>query len=299
MRVDADLRNQADLDAVGEVTAIRYADGSAAMVDDILAVEAPLTLQIQNRPFVTVMRTPGHDEDLICGFLRAEGIVEAQSEILALRPCDQLDDPEHDGHVYQVSLAPEAAQRVAKARRNMLSASSCGLCGREQIQRVTCELGALPQAHSILDPAWVLSLPQRLADAQPLFAVSGAVHAAGIIAAGDEEFIVVREDVGRHNAVDKVTGWMVRRSDSFDNSSPWVLVVSGRVAFEIVQKALVFGCIAIVAVSAPTSLAVELAHQGGLTLIGFTRNHRCNIYTHPQRFSAIPNTANPNDGHAV
>lgn len=243
--------------------------GEPATRLDRVAGEAPLTVQAAGRPWITLMRTPGQERELIAGLLRAEAIVQAASELLSVQVCTQLDDPEHEGHVYRVRLSPEAASRLAQRRRSTLSVSSCGVCGKEQIEASLTQFPERPAAAAPVKPEWVASLSAEMRKAQRLFEETGAVHAAGVFEPGALAPKIVCEDVGRHNAVDKALGHCFVSSSEGAQGS-W-LVVSGRVSFEIVQKAAMHGCAGIVAVSAPTSLAVQLAQHAGLVLVGFAR----------------------------
>lgn len=247
---------------------------------DELAVESPLTIQCAGRPWMTLMRTPGHERALIAGLLRAEVIVDRAEQILSIQACDQLDDPEHEGQVYRVLLDEEASLRLAQRRRSGFSASSCGICGKEQIEACLTHFPPRFSPSVAVRSDWLASLPSRLREQQALFERSGAVHGVALFELGREVPEVVREDVGRHNAVDKALGhcfWIDARP-----RSPLWLVVSGRVSFEIVQKAAMHGCAGIVAVSAPTSLAVELARSAGLCLVGFTRAQSFVVYSQPE-----------------
>lgn len=245
---------------------------------DLVAVEAPLTIRAGGRPWVTVMRTPGHETELIAGLLRAEAIVQRADELLSIEPCTQLDDPEHDGHVFNVQLQASALARLASQRRSTLSVSSCGLCGKEQIEACLTQFPPRAPTQTDARSEWIARLPRIMRRFQPLFDRTGAVHAAGVFLPGAQEPLVVREDVGRHNAVDKVLGACFWPGSQSKAKGAW-LVVSGRVSFEIVQKAAMHGCAGIVAVSAPTSLAVQLAAQAHLTLVGFTRGEDFVCYT--------------------
>lgn len=244
--------------------------GQVAASDQV-AVEAPLTVRSGGRPWLTLMRSPGHERALIAGLLRAEAIVQRADELLAVQACSQLDDPDHEGHVYDLRLAPEAAARMAERRRASVSVSSCGVCGKEQIERCLTQFPPVAPFFPRVPAGWVANLPDVMRRFQLCFEQTGAVHAAGIFLPGSRTPLVVREDVGRHNAVDKVLGhcfWL--SNDEHCARGAW-LVVSGRVSFEIVQKAAMHAVAGIVAVSAPTSLAIELATQANLVLIGFTR----------------------------
>jgi FdhD protein len=234
---------------------------------DELAVEEPLEIRVGGEAVAVTMRTPGHDEELAIGFLRSEGIAA-----VAARPTADLAANTIDVEVQgDVDLEP--------LRRNFYTTSSCGVCGKGALEAVAVEA---PRVESGLTlPAAVVSeLPDRLREAQPTFAATGGLHATGLFAA-DGTVICVREDVGRHNAFDKVVGRAFL--DGLLPLSDKVVCVSGRLSFELVQKAAVAGAPVLVAVGAPSTLAVELARDRGITLCGFVRDGRVNVYSEPWR----------------
>ena len=245
---------------------------------DELAEEEPLEIRVRNRAVSVTMRTPGHDPELAAGFLLTEGIVSKPSDILRIEPCAH----DRGGNVLNVVLEEKTAVDFEKLTRHVFASSSCGLCGKATIDAV----------HQRLDPiesdVWIradvlLSLPDKLRSAQQTFDRTGGLHAAGIFTV-DGEPVVIREDVGRHNAVDKVLGHgLLHGLLPFDRH---VLMVSGRSSFEIMQKALAGRVPIVAAVSAPSSLAVEFAKDSGQTLVGFMRGSRMNIYSEPQRIIA-------------
>ncbi|MGH3110050.1 MAG: formate dehydrogenase accessory sulfurtransferase FdhD [Gaiellaceae bacterium] len=234
--------------------------------DELVAVEEPLEIRIGGDPVAVTMRTPGQDEELALGFCLTEGL-----EPVAARAPDDLAANTID--VDAPAFDPE------RVRRHFYTSSSCGVCGKGAIEAVQV---AAPRVESALEvrEAVVSSLPERLREAQKAFAATGGLHATGLFTA-DGELVCVREDVGRHNALDKVVGWA-----SLNEALPLserVLCVSGRLSFELVQKASVAGCPVLVAVGAPSSLAVELAIDRGITLCGFVREGRMTVYTEPWR----------------
>ena len=237
---------------------------------DTLAVEEPLEIRVNGEPISVTMRTPGDDIDLALGFLVTEGLAGPQ-DIRAASNCDD--------NVVDVEL-----QHVP-ARRNFYTTSSCGLCGKDSIDAVrTTSPYDASQDTTAIDEAHLLALPDKLRAAQRGFDRTGGLHAAGLFVGGD--LVCVREDVGRHNAVDKVIGWAVQH-DKLPLAGT-VLQVSGRASFELVQKAVMAGIPALAAVSAPTSLAVELATDAGLTLVGFLRGTSYNIYAGATRLRRSP-----------
>ncbi len=248
------------------VRVLRVPGGEA---DDAVAVEEPLEIRVGGEPVAVTMRTPGHDEELALGFALAEGL----SPVAARLPDDltantvELDAPGAD---------------LGRLRRNFYTSSSCGVCGKGALEAVAVEA---PRVESDLRVAAAVlaHLPERLREAQAAFAATGGLHASGLFTAAGE-LLCLREDVGRHNALDKVVGWAfvegllpLRRS---------IVCLSGRISFELVQKAAVAGCPVVVAVGAPSSLAIELAADRGLTLCGFVRGGSLNVYTETWRVEA-------------
>jgi FdhD protein len=231
-----------------------------------VAVEEPLEIRIGDEPVAVTMRTPGSDEELALGFCLTEGL-----QPVGARVPDDLA-----ANVVSVEAAGFDAERL---RRNFYTSSSCGVCGKGAIEAIRV---AAPRVESRLelDLAVVSSLPGRLLESQRTFAVTGGLHATGLFSR-DGELMCVREDVGRHNAMDKVVGWAFL--EGLLPLAEHVLCVSGRLSFELVQKAAVAGCPVVVAVGAPSSLAVELAADRGLTLCGFVREGRVTVYTEPWR----------------
>jgi FdhD protein len=242
---------------------------------DALAVEEPLEIRVRNRPLAVTMRTPGHDEELAAGFLVTEGLVNTREDVVDIAVCERN---EH-GNAVNVRTAPLVNIDFERLARHTYMTSSCGVCGKASIEAVRLKARALGPGPTV-SAAVLCSLPERMRAAQGAFAETGGLHAAAIVdAAGD--LVVLREDIGRHNAVDKAVGRMF-----LDNHVPLsesILLVSGRASFEIMQKAAMAGIAVIAAVSAPSSLAVEFADQTGQTLIGFLRPPRFNVYSHPER----------------
>jgi FdhD protein len=263
------------------VDIVRWTRAGAELRPDTAAVEEPLEVRLHDRPFAVIMRTPGADRELAAGFLLAEGIIATADDLGAVEHCRHPDHP--DVHnVVNVFLLGEAARTLQEKlaeRRNVMTNSSCGICGRVTIESLGTRAAPLPQ--TVVIPAdFVRALPGLLRARQPLFEETGALHAAGIFSVNGD-CAAIAEDVGRHNAVDKTIGRML-----LDSRLPLrghVLVVSGRTSYEIVQKAWLAGIELVCAVSGPSSLAIELAHEAGMTLIGFARGEAFNIYSHPDR----------------
>lgn len=244
---------------------------------DLLAVEEPLEIRVGGQPLAVTMRTPGHDIDLAAGFLATEGVIDTAGDLSQIKMCDD--------NVADVTLAPGTVLPMERLRRNFITTSACGVCGKDSIEairiRASYDVSADPMR---LDPAMLAALPDRLRAAQRVFASTGGLHAAGIFTtAGD--LLVLREDVGRHNAVDKVIGWALR--DGRLPLTGCVLLVSGRASFELTQKALMAGLPVLAAVSAPSSLAAELAEESGMTLVGFLRDASMNVYSGAERLTTV------------
>ena len=255
---------------------------------DLLAAEEPLGVRVNGEAITLTMRTPGDDLDLAAGFLVGEGVVRSAGDISEIRICtgDRCGHGEHEGmgNIADVTLGSGAAV-PAGLRRNFLTTSACGVCGKASIRDI-CQLPAvgLLADQVTVRPAVLAQLPGRLREAQRVFAATGGLHAAGVFTA-DGQLLTVREDVGRHNAVDKVVGWALRAGRL--PLAGCVLLVSGRASFELVQKAVMAGLPVLAAVSAPSSLAVELAEEAGLTLVGFLRGNSMNVYTGAQRIAGV------------
>ena len=239
---------------------------------DILAVEEPLEIRVDDTPLSVTMRTPGDDLDLAAGFLFTEGLLPSLAEVREIRMCDS--------NVAAVTLQ-QNGQVLRAPNRSFLMTSACGVCGKDSIDAIRTRSVFDVAADEVRVRAPVLaSLPGRLRAAQKVFASTGGLHAAGLFTASGD-LLVLREDVGRHNAVDKVAGWALRSGRVPLNGC--VLLVSGRASFELAQKALMLGIPVLAAVSAPSSLAVALADEGGMTLAGFVRGQTMNIYTGEHR----------------
>ncbi len=251
---------------------------------DRVAVEEPLEIRIGGEPFAVTMRTPGHDIDLVNGYCYAEGIIETAADIAGARYCDGTGpDGLNTYNVIDVTLAAGVRPPDQGLRRNVLTTSACGICGSVSIDQVMGRIGPPLQVTARVPADLLLQAPALLRDRQKLFASTGGVHAAGLLDP-DGAMVSVREDVGRHNAVDKVVGDALRQQRL--PLTDHILVVSGRASFELTQKAALAGMAVLVAVSAPSSLAVELADRAGLTLIGFVRGDAMNVYTHTDRVVA-------------
>jgi FdhD protein len=257
---------------------------------DLLAAEEPLGIRVGGTALTMTMRTPGDDVELAAGFLVGEAIVRDRDDIVGMKVCDgtscgHLDHTADEiGNIVDVELAPGVAV-TAGARRNFMTTSACGVCGKTSINDI-CVLPRAPLSAdgTVFAPAVLASLPGKLREAQRVFSSTGGLHAAGLFTAAGE-LLAVREDVGRHNAVDKIVGWALLQ-DKLPLAG-CALLVSGRASFELVQKAVLAGIPLLAAVSAPSSLAAELAAGAGLTLVGFLRGQSMNVYSGENRV-AIP-----------
>jgi FdhD protein len=249
---------------------------------DVLAAEEPLEVRVGGTPLAVTMRTPGHDVELAHGFLLTEGVIGSPAEVSTARYCDSVDESGRNTYnVLDVALAEGVAPPDTGVQRNFYTTSSCGVCGKAALDAVRLKTRFSPAADDgkIL-PETLTTFPDLLREQQRVFESTGGLHAAGLFTV-DGELLVVREDVGRHNAVDKAVGWAL-----LDGRVPLtgtVLMVSGRASFELVQKAAMAGIPVLAAVSAPSSLAAELAAEQGITLVGFLRGSSMNVYTRAER----------------
>ena len=261
---------------------LRYGEEAGVRVDDQLAAEEPLEIRIGGAPLTVMMRTPGHERELAFGFLFGEGIIRKAADVARMRTLPNGEHPDLE-NVIDVDLAPTAPGVDRRWQRNFLAASSCGLCGVSSIEAIHESAPPLPDEGLTIDRDIIYGLDARLRSEQAIFARTGGLHAAGLFTATGE-LLAVREDIGRHNAVDKIVGHAVERELlPLDHH---ILMVSGRTSFEIVQKALQARIPVLVAVSAPSSLARDLAQASNQTLIGFLRGRSLNVYSGRQRIQA-------------
>ncbi|WP_415954425.1 formate dehydrogenase accessory sulfurtransferase FdhD [Streptomyces sp. KLOTTS4A1] len=276
---------------MGRVTArrriLRIRDGVPSHRPDTLTVEEPMEIRVGGRPLTVTMRTPGHDFDLATGFLVSEGVVHRAEDVSGIRYCaGATDDEANTYNVVDVVLSAGVAPPDASLERNFYTTSSCGLCGKASLDAVrTSAAWSVAEDPLRMGPQALSAFPDRLREAQRVFDSTGGLHAAGLFTT-DGELLCLREDVGRHNAVDKVVGHALRAGLLPLRGT--VLMVSGRASFELVQKALMAGIPMLAAVSAPSSLAVDLAADSGLTLVGFLRGTAMNVYTGAERLEATP-----------
>jgi FdhD protein len=288
--------------ALKAVDVYRVRGGRKTLEPDRAAVEEPLEVRLHGRPFAVIMRTPGADQALTAGFLLSERVLKSADDLGTIEHCrtggtrldgglqpGSVDAEETAENVVNVTLTGRSSadlDRMLVERRQTLTSSSCGMCGRLTIDSLRADIETIPAARRRADfrmaAAAVSCLPDRLRHAQAVFDETGGLHAAGLFTT-DAALVAAAEDVGRHNAVDKVIGRMLM-ADELPLSSH-VLFVSGRTSFEIVQKALFAGIPVVAAVSAPSSLAIDLATETGITLVGFVRGNGFNIYAHRERIS--------------
>jgi FdhD protein len=271
---------------------IRWQAGKASVPEtDAVAVEEPLEIRVDNQPITVTMRTPGHDNELAAGFLLSEALVTKPEHIAKIEPYPRNKEK----NVLNVFLAPEVEVDFKRLTRHVFVSSSCGLCGKASIESVHQHFprikaafslsssggeGQGEEAKTLISATTLYGLPEKLRHHQQTFAQTGGLHAAAIFDTSGN-LIISREDIGRHNAVDKVLGYAF-----LSNLNPLqthILLVSGRASFEIMQKALAARIPIVAAVSAPSSLAVEFAEESGQTLVGFLRDGRMNIYSHQNR----------------
>ena len=267
------LRNR----SVDVTQVVEWQDGQARRMQDYLVVEEPLEIRVNQLPLTVTMRTPGHDLELAAGFLLTEGLIEASGQISTLR--EGAANGEHPGNLVEIELNGVHLDRE-QLQRNFFAASSCGVCGKASIEAIWLRHLKRPNPNFDIDATLVCSLPEKLRSAQAIFGRTGGLHAAAVFDRTGE-LIAIREDVGRHNAVDKVVGWALLAGKL--PLSNCMLMVSARGGFEIVQKALAAGFPVVVSVSAPSGLAVQLAREMGLTLIGFLRDQRFVVYAGENR----------------
>lgn len=264
--------------AVSEVDLVRWIGNAAREQADLVAVEEPLEIRLAGCSVAVTMRTPGHDFDLATGFLFTEGIIHGLTDIFTIIRCPS-DDPESPANIVNVNPRDHALVDPDRWNRNFFATSSCGICGKASIDAIRQDAGPI-ESRSRLGHGTLYRLHETMRSFQTTFDRTGGLHAAALF---DLEgwMIVLREDVGRHNAVDKVVGYAVR-GDHLPLRDR-VLLVSGRTSFEIVQKALMAGIPIVLGVSAPSSLAIELARSSGMTLVGFLREGKCNVYAGAER----------------
>ena len=275
-----------DPERVMRTSVTHWEEQAQQRCEDLLTVEEPFEVRIGGHSLAVIMRTPGNDGELAMGFLLTEGVINSADDVLAIN--DAVDD---DGlplaNVVDVTLRSERQQASFKAQptafeRHFAVSASCGLCGKNSIADLLISVPPIEDMEPHIPAGVLYELPARLRPAQAVFGHTGGLHAAGLFST-EGNLLLLREDVGRHNAVDKIIGHGL-----LQGMVPYtrhILLVSGRTSFEIIQKALLARIPCLAAISAPSSLAVELAERSGITLVGFLRNHTMNVYTHPERIT--------------
>ena len=271
---------------MGRVTARRRAHhltaDHAVTRAETLVVEEPLEIRVDGNPITVTMRTPGADIELAQGFLLTEGLIRQRDDLASVRYCRGAEaDGVNTYNVLDATLAPDVPKPDVDLTRNFYTTSSCGVCGKASLEAVRLSSTHCPGDDPSTVSAEIIStMPTQLRDAQKVFATTGGLHGAALFGV-DGTMLAVREDIGRHNAVDKVIGWALENGRV--PLAGTVLLVSGRASFELTQKAVMAGIPILAAVSAPSSLAVDLASQSGLTLVAFLRGESMNVYTRPDR----------------
>jgi len=277
--------------SVNSVHIVKQSWTERTEVPDLLAIEEPLEIRIgfgsisdrHQRSLSVTMRTPGHDFELASGFLFTEGIIQHFDQIESIKYCEDVGKQEEKENVVRVELKPEVKIDFEKLQRHFYTSSSCGVCGKSSIDSVRVVCQKIEDQFS-MSASVIHQLPDALQKAQKVFEYTGGLHAVGLFN-NKGELILLREDVGRHNALDKVIGVVLFKKEV--PLSNYILLVSGRASFELVQKAAVAGIPVLAAVGAPSSLAVDLAKEFGMTLLGFVRDQRFNIYCGEQRITSI------------
>ena len=283
MTVRSFWRSSLDPERVMNVQVTHWKEHIQEQLEDHVTVEEPFEVRVNHRSLAVIMRTPGHDHELAMGFLFTERVIHDANDVLAIE--DAIDDEGLPlANVVNVDLRTaeqmDPVTQIDHFERHFAVSASCGLCGKNSIDDLKLTVPALEVENLHITASCIYELTRQLRIGQDVFTHTGGLHAAGLFTASGE-LCLLREDVGRHNAVDKIIGHGL-----LHNTLPYsrhILVVSGRTSYEIIQKALLARIPCIAAISAPSSLAIELAHQAGITLIGFLRDHAMNVYTHPER----------------
>jgi FdhD protein len=284
MNIPGSWRSPIDPERVMSVNVTHWQENEQQEREEQLTVEEPFEVRINSRSLAVIMRTPGNDIELAMGFLFTEGVIAAPGDVLTIAEASDADglplanvvDVRLRSRVQENAMVPQATA----FERHFAVSASCGLCGKNSIDDLMVSTPPLERDEVRIPAALIYALPTQLRQAQAVFTSTGGLHAAGLFESNGE-LLLLREDVGRHNAVDKIIGHgLLYGSFPYNNH---ILMVSGRTSFEIIQKALLARIPCIAAISAPSSLAIELAEQAGITLIGFLRDQSMNVYTHPER----------------
>lgn len=274
--------------AVSPIRLLRYLNNTKTYTEDLLAVEEPMEIRvgygpqqnrIQRRISVT-MRTPGNDFELAIGFLFTEGIITSLEEIHSIKYCTELNTKENNSNIVRVELREDIELDLDSLQRNFYTTSSCGVCGKASIDAVFQQCDKSEKPHFIVSSQLLTSLPQKLNQYQQIFTYTGGLHGCALFTP-EGDYIMSREDVGRHNALDKLIGALI--GSDREKMKRSILLLSGRASFELIQKAAMAQIPMVAAVGAPSSLAVDIANDANITLIGFLKENRFNIYTHESR----------------
>lgn len=274
--------------SVAQIQIKRFSDSNFESQPDILAVEEPMEIRLTwfendkpiEKSIAVTMRTPGSDIELAMGFLFTEGIIHSKSDIAKIWHCETVEKEEEKGNVIKVNLKPHIEFDFSKQERHFYTSSSCGVCGKSSIESVSQNCSVIPNGNFRVKPSVIKSLSQELEAKQTVFKYTGGIHASALFNSTGK-LKVMKEDVGRHNALDKIAGWSLANQMIPLNES--ILLVSGRASFELVQKAIMLGIPILCAVGAPSSLAADLAEANNMTLIGFLKTDRFNIYSGENR----------------
>lgn len=281
------------MEPIKKIKAIKIANQQNRYIEDFVSVEEPLEIRLvygstedrQKKSVSITMRTPGDDENLALGFLKNEGIIRNVNDVLKCA-FQTFHKGELNSNIITIHLHPEVNLHTFSLERNFYTTSSCGLCGKASIEAVqNIGIPHLPIIPEVIDISMLLTLPDRIRENQPSFAATGGLHAAALFDSKGR-ILHVAEDVGRHNAMDKLCGWILRHDSHIDLTRN-ILVLSGRTSFELIQKAAFTGIPVVCAVGAPSSLAIETAEAANITLTGFTKTSGANIYTHAERISGL------------
>lgn len=277
--------------SVASITISKFIDTYQEQTVDLLAVEEPMEIRIgfgqegdrQQKSISVTMRTPGNDFELALGFLYTEGIIQSQKDVYKIQYCTELNNIEQQENIVRVELNPNVMVDFQKLQRNFYTTSSCGVCGKESIEAIktNCEL-RISNDEFRTHRDVIISLPVKLRAQQNVFEHTGGLHACALFTK-DGELLMLREDVGRHNALDKLIGATLES----ELGKCSILLLSGRASFELIQKAVMAGIPIVCAVGAPSSLAVQTAQEFGITLIGFLRGDRFNVYCHSNRIQLV------------
>jgi FdhD protein len=276
-------RSALDPERIMRINITHWSQDDQQEREDQLAVEEPFEIRINNRPLAVIMRTPGHDRELALGFLLTEGVIQRVEQVVTIEGALDVDGLPLP-NVLNVAIPSYQPFAQASFERHFAVSASCGLCGKNSIADLLCSVPPLTPGNMRVPVSILYTMANQLHAEQAVFSHTGGLHAAGLFTK-DGQLLLLREDIGRHNAVDKLIGYGLLHDIA--SYSECVLMVSGRTSYEIIQKALLAGIPCIAAISAPSSLAVELAESSGITLIGFLRGQAMNVYSHPERIMAV------------